>query len=323
MAWDSVPWFVGGGAEHSPEVARLLGYVAFRGNEGILGPGDCAVRALAVPGGKVRVMPGACAILNRALGGAYQAYAGRLVSEDEVDIPPTGSSGGRSDLIVARIEDPTLAGEPWQDPVDPTVGPYVFSRVIPNVPPTTKTVAELGLGYTAIALARVDVPASTGTITDAMIVDLRQVANPRRDRDIIAEGWWGTGTDDLTNSNWAEYPVGANYQVFVPAWATQVKVVATWAQIQNVTGNTYGSVRVRLGSVITESVNYDSVWNGGSYRTNLLCADRVPIPSAMRGTMQPLVMEAMRQAGQTGWMQMDGGSAIVLDYEFAETASLT
>lgn len=323
MAWDTVPWFVGGGAQHSPEVARLLGYVAFNGNEGILGPLDLRVKALDTPGGSVNVLPGACAILSRATGGSYQAYAGRLPSQDTVAISPTDSTGGRSDLIVARVEDPFMAGEPWADPTDPTTGPYIFTRVIPNVPPTTKTVTELNLGYSAIPLARIDIPASTATITDSMIVDLRKVANPRSERGLIAEGWHNTQLDDLTNSSYATYPTQAQYSIDIPSWAVQFKCTVTWAQIQNVTSNpTYGSIRWNLGGQVSEDVTFDSVPGAGSYRTNFICADRISIPASMRGTTQTLKLEGQRTSG-TGYMEMDGGSAVIIDYEFQEEASVS
>lgn len=94
-----------------------------------------------------------------------------------VAIAATGSAGGRSDLIVAQVEDPNMAGEPWQTPTNPAVGPYIFTRVIPNVPAGTTSLRPLGYsGRSAIVLARVDLPASTGTVTASMITDLRELA---------------------------------------------------------------------------------------------------------------------------------------------------
>ena len=58
MSFDSVPWFVGGGALHSPEVARLLAHAATSGAAGVVTPADLAVSALPVPGASVRVAVG-------------------------------------------------------------------------------------------------------------------------------------------------------------------------------------------------------------------------------------------------------------------------
>lgn len=321
MAWDSVPWFVGGGAQHSPEVGRLLAYTAFNGNEGILGALDLAVRATPVPGGSVTIAPGACSILSRASGGTYQAYAGRLATEDAVTIAPTSSGAGRSDLVVARVEDPYMAGEPWADPTDPTVGPYVFTRVISGVPSTTTTVAELGLGYSAIALARIDIPASTGTFTDGMITDLRHVANPRRERDLYA---LQLGTVyDLTSATYMAWPSAATHSIYVPSWATFVKIVATWAQVKYTSLNPYGVVQARLGSLNMAQTAYDMTASGGAYRTAFVNADAQAVPAAMRGTTQTLSLNGRRDSGSSnGSVTLDAASAVVIDYEFSEVASL-
>src|SRR5690606_29700444 len=130
MTWDAVPWFVGGGAEHSPEVARLLAYAATGGAEGIVLPTDLRVAPLSAPGSGVRVLPGAAPVRTRASGGALQTYVARLPVANTVSISATGSGAGRSDLIVARIEDPYVAGTPYQEPENPASGPYVFTRVI-------------------------------------------------------------------------------------------------------------------------------------------------------------------------------------------------
>lgn len=219
MAWDAVPWFVGGGAQHSPEVARLLAYAATNGAEGIVTPGDLKVTATLVPGGTVNIAPGDCLIRNRAQGGQSQTYVGRNPIEDNVPISPTGANT-RSDLIIAQIEDPFLPGEPWQDPEDVTAGPYVFTRVIPNVPSWTKRVQEVAgfEGRTAITLARVDIPASTSTITDAMITDLRKVALPRQHRQLYASSI--AVARDLTNTGSYAKWLTDEVAIEIPEWAT-------------------------------------------------------------------------------------------------------
>ena len=95
--WDGVPWWIGGPAQHSRELARMLVYVGSQGSQGIMGIGDLAVKAQTIPDDSVRVMPGACIILNRFTGGAYQSYAARLPTTDSpVDIAANTTGTPRS-----------------------------------------------------------------------------------------------------------------------------------------------------------------------------------------------------------------------------------
>lgn len=325
MGWDGVPWLVGGGAKVSAEMARVLAYAAVNGNEGIMGPDDLKVTALAVPGGSVNVAPGACSIICRASGQSYQAYIERMTSQDTVDIAPTDSSGGRSDMVVARVEDPYLAGEPWQPPTDPTVGPYIFSRVIPNVPPTAKTVTELGLGYTAIPLARIDIPASTGTFTDAMIVDLRQVANPRKERQLLTVV--PTAQETLTTTaGFQQWPNAAVFTVTVPVWATKAVVISKLVGVRFDYGDYDANMRANLGGLLTAAPFKDNNYIGTSganpYRVDWEAGGTLTIPASMRGTQQTLTVEIQNDYQvNNSQAVIDASSFILHDIEWQETAA--
>ncbi|MDG4792705.1 hypothetical protein [Micromonospora sp. WMMD1082] len=314
MALDPVPWFVGGGAEHSPEVARMVAYAALRGNEGIMGAGDMLVRALAVPGTSVRIAPGACAITCRAAGGAYQSYAGRSPSETTLAIAPTGGSA-RSDLIVARVEDPFMPGEPWGNPSDVKVGPYIHYRVISNVPSSTTTVAQLGLGYSAIALARIDIPASTGTITQAMVKDVRKIANPRRERhlDLI----YPASTISITSASYQQ--LATSRPLAVPSWATYARVVVTSSGMRLNAANTFGYVRCEIGSghAVSERTTFDENWTGNASRSTYLCGGELAVPAGIRGTNQVIRFMGTRETG-SGQLQVDAGTTITVDVEWYE-----
>ncbi|MFB8026030.1 MULTISPECIES: hypothetical protein [unclassified Streptomyces] len=321
MPWDSVPWFTEGEAEHSSEVARLLAYAAFAGAEGIIGNSDLTVRALTTPAAKVRISTGAAAILNRAPGGAYQAYAARLPSADDLDIVPTGSSA-RSDLIVARIENPNSYGETWPHPSDPANGPYVFTRAISGVPKTTTRVRQVRPSDSAITLARIDMPANTSTVTQSMIKDLREMANPRRRRVVRAlRGTWTTpdAVGDVKYPSWEEFPQGARWDIEVPEWATSATMLGTWAQLdQRNALDSYGRLMVRLGSLETSEVRFHCDFTGSYQRHTLLGGGTVSIPAAMRGTVVDAVMAGCGESGYTGLLEADGGSAAYLDIEFVE-----
>jgi hypothetical protein len=327
MAFDSVPWFVGGGAEHSPEIARVLAYAAFNGNEGVLSSTDLAVSALTTPGAAVNVGPGACAILNRATGGMYQAYAARNISTIPVSVAATGATP-RSDMIIARVEDPYMAGEPWADPANAKVGPYVFARLISNVPNTATTVAELNLGYSAIPLARIDIPANTATITQAMLRNLRRVANPRRERIMLTVN--PTLPDaGPTENTWKNWPDQAQWNVQIPAWATGAVLSWTLHGVRvernstTVDGSTYGQTRLRIGGAeqqVTQGASYDIVTDKSISvdRYTIGGGDTRSIPASIRGQTHQIRIQASRSGGNES-INVDAGASVVVDVEFFES----
>ena len=321
MAWDSVPWFVGGGAQHSPEVARLLANVATGTAEGIATPTDLRVVPLDVPGASVRILPGAALIPSRATGGASQSYVARNPSEDVVGITATGSGSGRNDMIVARIEDPFMAGEPWDDPTDPTVGPYVFSRVIPNVPASAIASSAAAsaylasIGQTAIPLAGIALPASTGTVTSGLITDLRKVARPQRTRDLY--NTQPTASSTVASSSWTDWTPQANRSIVIPTWATQVKVIGIVSGMGVASSATKGIMRFWLGSLGGQYTAFDL---DASTRATLVTSDTLAVPAALRGTTQTLKLQAARSTG-TGNIATDTSSTVIWDVEFLQVPS--
>lgn len=325
MASDPVPWMVAGNVQHSVNVARLLAYAGFGGSEGIVGPRDLEVRELNVPGNQVRVYPGACAILNRFPGAKYEAYAGRFPTETLVDIAPTGSAGGRSDLIVARVEDPFENGSPF-----PNDGTGVFLRpaVISNVGTSITNFKSLGYAYPAIPLARVDIPPSTGTITQQMIKDLRRMTAAIR-RDEWSKVISGLGVSSLTSTNWVDWPVGASMQVDVPDWATHVSMSAVLSGIiygANPTSGVrgaLGALQMKFGNVAGgySAVTYDLTWDQAFWdRATLMTGGNGgPIPAAIRGTTQNVVIQGFKNPGVNSYLQTDAGSAVAMEVTFYQS----
>lgn len=330
MAWDPTPWVVGGGAEHSPEVARLLAYATSSGAEGIVEPADLRVRALNVPGAGFRVGAGAALVRNRFAGGQQQTYAVRNTAEHNyTDVSPTGSGGGRTDLVVARVIDPQYAGEV---PSDPTDYQYVVTDVIRGVPSNTRAAAELNLGYPAIALAKITWPASTATITDAMITDLRRVALPRVERRLFA--WNPTSSDEATQSltTSTPYPVGSYWpnmrdnqgfwEVDIPEWATHANTIGTWAGVRVANGTANGWLWVRLGGTVPEGAisTQGTRWSldqSGNGRESWHAADDIAIPEQMRGTRQMIRLLGARLSG-TGAPVIDSATSVSIDIQFTE-----
>jgi len=322
--WDGVPWFTGGPAHHSANVSRLLSHVAFGGQEGIVGARDLEVRALATPGGGVRVFPGACSVRNRAANAKYEAYACRLPMADEVTITPTTSSGGRSDLIVVRVENSNIDSEPWDPPEDPRLGPYVFTRVIPNVGASVTTVEQLNLGYSALALARVDLPPSTTTVTQAMVKDLRKMTNVLRGVPEVGAVETPATVQKQPVGTWGNWPGTFGPQIEIPAWATHVvaKVKVLGASFGRGSGggsNPAANVRIALGSLLGATTFFNVQIEQWTDRTTIGAAmPRLAIPVAMRGTTQTLRLQANAHAGLWNGDQVwtDSGSMVEYDVDF-------
>lgn len=326
MAFDSVPWFVEGGAQHSAEVARLLAHIATGGKEGILNSTDLRVQALAVPSTSIRVLPGACTIINRALGGENQSYVGRAATETVVDVPASGSSGPRTHLVVARVENPFISGEPWGPAPDLEDGPYIYPRLIADVPISTKSVHELNLGYSAITLARITVPTNTATITNSMITDLRGIANggtggsqppdtgtPGGDGDpdegdpvVVCPGGGGDDGDNdtgdpcsYTATNYFNWPPTAVWNLAIPAWATHADVLI---EIQNAKvrhGRLTGWLRLLLAGLAQAEQSFacESPGGGTNRQTIPLTYTNLSIPANLRGTTIQWRLQAKCNAG--------------------------
>lgn len=314
MAFDPTPWFIGGGAQHSVDVARLLAFASTGGAEGIVSPGDLKVRALDTPGSSVIIGPGAALILNRSAGADGQTYVMRAPTDTTVEVAPTGPSG-RSDLLVVRVEDPQYA--PWQPPADPVTAQYVVPFVVQGVPGDTVDAAALNLGYSAVAVARLDIPANTGTITPGMVKDVRRLARPRNQR-VQLTGNPASAT--LTSGSYIGFP---DYRptVQVPPWATHALVMGHITSLGVVGGDTLGAFRLQFGvpGGATElgsdqPFNYDG--SGGDQRTSELVVAQVDV-RAMRGRNAEVVIGARKQSG-AGSLKALSGTRVTFDVQFTE-----
>lgn len=327
--WDSTPWFVGGGAHHSPEVARLLAYAASSGAEGVVTPEALRVQPLAVPGGAVRIAPGACLMLNRYPGGGWQTYVGRNPVQHDVQVTPTGSAGGRTDLVVARVLDPQYEGSA---PSDPVAFQYMRTEVIQGVPAGTTSARELNLNYPALALARITLPASTGTVQASHITDLRKVAQARSQRLLFTRNLTGPDVHALTTTGpvgqyWPDTP-DPMWQVDIPEWATSFKVVVHYGGVRVSYSGAEGVWWVRLGhadgyvngNVRTQDQKWaldPSARPNEELRESWSLGDTIAIPARLRGTRVPVrVLGRVLQSG--GPPRLDNASSITVDVEFSE-----
>lgn len=319
MTFQGVPFAVGGGAKVPVEAGRLVGWVATRGARGVVLPGDCVVKASDVPDGNVNVQGGGVVIPNGAVGTSAETYLGKNLGAHPVPITATGAGEIRSDLVYVNVADPQYDEQP--DPVSILNGPYIAPVVCSGVLPSTETVQDaidqglLPAGTTGLELCRVDMPESTGTVTDAMITDLRRLANPRQERAThIIFTQPGLTLTSPTYVTWPDAPWG----VAVPEWATRARVLIDVSQVVHWAGNITGFLRINFGGIAGPNVGYDLDLDSGAERTAFKLAADIALPEAMRGTTQTITTEGLRSTG-TGYLESYGSSIVVFDVEFYQS----
>jgi len=331
MALEMDSWAVEG-AQSSSRIARLQLQSGTASRNGVVDSAHLRILPLAVPGASVRATSGGATILGAeaTFQGSYFAFN---VGDAEIPINPTGSSGGRSDLVILRVEDPNISGTPWSH--DVTTDPVYYFRVIEGV---TSTNTDVPPGTTGVALARIDIPSSTATITSGMITDVRQMANPKRLRELRVQR--GQGLEDGRydeadfTSDFERWPQH-DWTVTIPDWATQVQVRADWLNVMypmpGGTGGDYdarGQVRVGLigsgGNVLytaASAFNFNSTSATNGYRCSAGLAAQMNVPTAMRGMTCDLRMYAKSDAGMGNHLVADGWANFAVDLEFREQAA--
>lgn len=299
MSWEGVPWMIGGGAEHSAEVGRLLAYAAAGAGEGVVGPADCKVVPSGVPDGNIHIQPGAVAVLNQFAGGGQQAYLVRNVGDEVKAMTPQGSSGPRYDLVAVIIEDPQYPGQPV--PASVPDGPYAKTVVYENVPATTKSLAEVDAAQAGYALARVKFDASDGTVNAADITDLREMVAPRTR--VIKKVLSGSATVALPAGAYGAAPPAASFAVPIPSWAKKVLLECIWGNILftdtgSGVGYSQGGAMVSLGTIDSEITSWQADASGVSkpVTQTIMAAGDKDVPLALRGTTQNLVAKFNRGA---------------------------
>ncbi|MEW2267799.1 hypothetical protein [Streptomyces sp. NPDC047868] len=318
MALETTPMAVTGG-EHTSQMFRMMMRDLARGNQGVTEGAHLKVSALGTPGAGVQIADGSGIIKGvvSAVQGHYTVYN---IGSDTVSIAATGGTP-RSDMLVLRVMDPAYEGS-----LDPSA--CAFFEVIPNVSSSATTVPS---GYSAIPLARIDIGASTATITNGMIVDLRQVANPRIYRKI----WPYYAADPLveisgTSETWKTHPLlpgatpaGAMFNVPIPVWAAEAKVLFSVDGLRLVDGNTWGGFRFMLGTKeAAQWVGIDDNQGSAARRIPVRMAETISLTdtpgAAMRGTTQPFYSRMRTRTGNAGKIGVDATTTFIADIEFTE-----
>jgi hypothetical protein len=301
------------GATHSAQQFRMLVRDLANGAEGITQGDDLKVTQRSTPGGGVTVGDGSGVVRGRA--NAFQgSYSVCNIGATDVDIAATGAGGGRSDMVIVRVEDPEYEGS-----LDPQVDDIAYFQVISNVSSSATTIPD---GRTGIPLARIDIPANTSTITDAMITDLRKVANPRRLRTLATQSPSSMSTGIGSSTSYSYFSTAAGWNITVPDWATKAIVKIDVSPIRYDLGNFYGQISATFGSSLaTQAITLDDNQGTGTRRIPAIIADTLTLPASYRGTTQLLrVRAAGLNAGQAARIYVDSGTTLVADVQFEEAA---
>lgn len=298
------------GATHSAQQFRMLVRDLARGAEGITEGDDLKVTQRTTPGGGVVVGDGSGVIQGRV--NPFQGhYAVCNIGSLDVPVAATGASG-RSDMLIIRVEDPEYEGS-----LNPATDQIVYPQIISNVSSSATTIPD---GRTGIPLARIDIPANTSTITNAMIKDIRKVANPRRDRTLYTQSPASLSTlIGGTSGTYSYFSTAPGWNIAVPAWATSVRIRVDIAGFRMSEGYVFGSLRATFGSSLTmQPVTIDDDQGTSTRRMTALVADTLTIPATYRGTTQ--LLRAQFAGGQynTGKASVDSSSMFVADVEFFE-----
>lgn len=297
------------GATHSAQSFRMLVRDLARGSEGVTEGDDLKVTQRSTPGAGVTVGDGSGVVQGRVQ--AFQgSYSVCNIGAVDVDIAPTGASP-RSDMVILRVKDPDY--EPGLDPARDQID---YFEVIPNVSSSATAIPD---GRTGIPLARIDIPASTSTITDAMITDLRVVANPRSARVLKTQSPTGLSTDiGGTSGTFSNFSTAPGWSIAIPDWATTAIVSLSVGQIRYNTASFFGGIRATFGSSLTvQPVNLDDN-QSGTRRGTVVLGDTLTIDDDYRGTTQTLRFQAAGYAGNSGNVGVDGSTTLVADIQFVE-----
>lgn len=317
MSFDTVCWSITG-ASTPAALGRVLANIASQNTQGINLPGDLKVTQLGSPGGGVQIAAGAAVIRNAQAAG--ETYVGKASSPTTVSIPPTGGSA-RSDLVVAYVIDPDFA--PWSPYTTPTQilnGPYFLPGVLPGVASST-TAASQVVSYSAVELARIDIPASTSVITNAMIHDLRGLARPRTQRSLSIQ----PGASDLqelpvTQTTYAQFPSNT-FTLTVPSWATTADVIMGFQFL--VSSNPVNSNnQIVFGSLTGSTQFFDYNGSQAAFGAEMYAFSNYAQfnVASLQGQTITVTHQAERTftGGSTGNLEYNTGQQVSLDVQFSE-----
>lgn len=333
MTFKNSAWAIDGAIMSSAQ-ARQAAYSA-AAHEGVVLADDLKVTQLSTPGVGVQIAPGVVTILNRYQSVINESYSAsnpsvHIIPESQM---PASNPSARSYILAVVIGDPEFAqtGHPWMLASDPPAGEETtFEYVRPTLIQVSAGATSIpGATYPYYALARIDIPANTTTITNSMITDLRRLANPRRQRDVsvsLASSWSNSSPAIMAQGGWTSWGAAQfQPQAIIPSWARfcTALVRVGGAYIPDVAAaNIAGGIRLVLGSIVGPATYFDlPAGMSGNHRLDLEAAQRFGVAS-IAGTTVNLNIQAWQTAPGSPTAnqrpRLQNASQIVVDLEFTE-----
>lgn len=277
--FDPVPYVIDGDgiAENGPEVFRLGAFAGTNGAEGIIRPGDLRVHQSGGGTTQAQIDPGAAAL---PMATDSQSYLLRANAFSLVDVPAS-TSVARTHLVLARITDPQYP--PFTNVPKTADGPYNEPFLYQDVDPAVEFASELNLGYPAIALARIVLPAGQSVVLDGHITSLRRLAMPRQS--VRTQTKRAGALQSIYNATW--FRAGSFTPTFeTPKWATHLQVIATLTSIEHKQGQAVGSYRISYGDangvLVSDAEIYDMEGLAVDRDTHIVIGE-FAIPTQYRG----------------------------------------
>lgn len=333
MTFENMPSSIDG-AQLSSALVRKGTFAGTNGAEGIVGKTDLKVTQLGVPGVGVLISAGVGLVLNRYQTTPNETY---VVANPGTHTIPSGSMPAsnpspKSYIVAIVIGDKAFSqtGHPFMLVTDPPAGQELtFQYVRPVLVEVTAGSTTIpGAAYPYLALARIDVPASTTTIIDSYITDLRTLAQPRSDQQIFVSGntAWSAlniymASSPSTYSTWGSSQYAPT--VKIPVWAKRAVMVASvnGIRVLDQSINIAGFVRGKIGTITTPATRIDLPTATGAARFPAQAVGDLDV-SSIAGTTVTLAIEAFQDIPGSPTtnqrMQLTNGAQIVYDIRFFE-----
>lgn len=308
----AIVWAVNG-AKFDAASARAETFKSTSGARGVTLPGDLKVSALPTPGTAVRVVAGGATMPAGYPSAPGQSYGTYEATSKDVPVVATGSGGTVTKYLIQRITDPQYEGAVPADPVNAAYDSYVWVTSL------------TGLNYPYVPLVRLAQPANTATITNAMLTDIRKLANPREWREVQMEQVQPIN-QEMHSQTYIMYPNTEPY-FEIPEWATRAFIQFRLSGVANMEAAAEGFAKIGIAPLggATSAYGpelfyeYNAPDGGTQTREELIVSWRYDIPAADRGQMRVLRLYTRRVAGVgSGYFRTHGGTQAAIDIQFYE-----
>lgn len=324
MTFNFAPWAIDG-ARSTSALARSAVYASGGIRSGITKPSDLRVLPLEVPGNGLRITRGNATVLNWYQSDPSETYTvsnPALHVVPSADMPPAVAMTAYY-LVCVVVGDPEFnqTGHPYMPgtPIPAELQAdyeYVRIVVIPCASDATRF-EDLGAAYPGYAMARLEIPPSTTTITGAMITDLRSMSQARTER-VISMGQPSAASVAMETDVWK--PLG-DFQPFVqvPEWATHVDIIASVNGLTHVDPELFGQLRVDLGLDQSPFVyfEFEDTDRPAGERVNVGVGYGAARVDLVANTSQQLKLQVNRISG-AGSLQIYAGTTVIFDVFFSE-----